>query len=160
MSDANSDKVGPIGFDFKEGDLTIHESAVDYLLGQHSKEYVLKQGHYAYRVSGGTDGSLYYKKADRDWVLIANWCFYRLYMVVRYRKPVWLRPMYETLFRRMNFVCSLFDESAIELVATNGQVLRSRRFRLSPPDALEKVITEQFKFSPERVEELKAKLDL
>lgn len=159
MSGAFSRKADPVRLHFEDGDSLIHGFAVDCLLDQEHKEYLLSQAQYTYRVWGGPDGFLYYRKANRDWVLVANWCFYRLYMVVRYRKPLWLRPMYEALFKRMNFVCALFDENAIELLGTDGKIMRSRRFRLSPPLALEKVMTERFGFSLDAVKELKAKLD-
>jgi hypothetical protein len=147
--------------DFDISDDFIHELASAILLSGQSSELTLIQGEYAYRVRGGEDGYLYYKKGTSDnWILIANWCFYGLYIVVRCRKPVWLRPMYESLFRKMNFVSVSFLDQSIELVGTEGEILRGRRFRLSPPFALDKVMTEKFGYSQEKVEELKAQLYL
>ena len=118
-------------------DNTIHNLAVAHLLSGHNSELILTQGGFTYRVKGGDDGYLYYKRGvSNKWVLIANWCFYGLYIVVRYRKAVWLRPMYESLFAEMNFVAITFKDHSIELVDSEGQTLRSRRFRLSPPSAL------------------------
>jgi hypothetical protein len=68
--------------------------------------------------------------------------------------------MYRSLFAKMNFVSvTLFDHS-IELVGTEGEILRSRRFRLSPPFALTKVMTEKFGYSKEKIEALSSKLTL
>ena len=139
-------------------DDTIHKFASDVLLGQHYPELILTQGNFAYRVKGGDDGHLYYKKRNSDkWVLIANWCFYGLYIVVRYRKPVWLRPMYESLFTKMNFVSINFQDNIIELVGSDGQTLRSRRFRLIPPSTFNRVMSEKFGYSDEQIELLKTK---
>ena len=139
----------------------IHELAPAILLGERDTECILTQGKYVYRVTGGNDGYLYYKKrASDNWILIANWCFYGLYVVVRYRKPIWLKPMYRNLFARMNFVSVSFFDSSIELIGTEGEILRSRRFRLSPPLALSEVMTDKFGYTQEKVEELKAKLRL
>ena len=147
--------------DFDISDDFIHELASAILLGDRSSEFILTQGKYAYRVRGGSAGHLYYKEGASDnWILIANWCFYGLYIVVRYRKPVWLKPMYQSLFAKMNFVSVTFFDHNIELVGTEGEILRGRRFRLSPPSALSKVMTEKFSYTQEKVEELKAKLYL
>jgi len=148
-------------YNFDISDDAIHELAPSILLSEHSSEFTLNQGKYAYRVKGGKDGHLYYKKrASDNWILIANWCFYGLYIVVRYRKPVWLRPMYRSLFAKMNFVSVTFFNHSIELVSTEGEILRSRRFRLSPPFALTEVMTEKFGYSEEKIEALRSKLDL
>ncbi len=145
--------------EFSASDDAIHKFAITLLLSRYESECILTQGNYAYRVKGGTSGHLYYKKSNSDnWILVANWCFYGLYIVVRYRKPVWLRPMYETLFARMNFVSTIFDDYSIEIVATNGQILRSRRFRLSPPLAFGKVMSENFGFTEEKIRLLKQEL--
>ncbi|MBA7668314.1 hypothetical protein ES703_76424 [subsurface metagenome] len=110
---------------------------------------------------GGDDGYLCYKKGDTDkWVLIANWCLYGLYIVVRYKKAVWLRSMYNSLFTKMNFRTITFNDHSIELVSSDGQTLRSRRFRLSPPSAFDKVMLEQFGFPEEKIQCLKAELGL
>lgn len=146
-------------YDFDISDDFIHELAAAILLGERDAEFILSQGKYAYRVKGGKDGHLYYKKrASDNWTLIANWCFYGLYIVVRYRRPVWLKPMYQSLFAKMNFVSVTFLDHSIELVGTEGEILRSRKFRLSTPSALSKVMTEKFGYSQEKVEELKATL--
>jgi hypothetical protein len=146
-------------YDFDISDGFIHELAPAILLGDRSSEFMLTQGKYAYRVRGGSDGHLYYRKGASDnWILIANWCFYGLYIVVRYRKPVWLKPMHQSLFAKMNFVSVTFFDHSIELVGTEEKILRGRRFRLSPPSALSKVMTEKFGYTQEKVEELKATL--
>lgn len=147
--------------EFCVSDGGIHKLAVAFLLSRCDSEFILTQGDYAYQVKGGDDGHLYYKKGDgAKWVLIANWCFYRLYIVVRYRKPIWLRPMYETLFARMNFVATIFNDYSIEIVGTDGQILRSRRFRLSPPSAFNRVMSEKFGYSEERIQFLKTRVGL
>ena len=148
-------------YDFDISDDFIHELAPSILLSEQSSEFTLSQGKYAYRIRGESDGYLHYKKGASDnWILIANWCFYGLYIVVRYRKPVWLKPMYQSLFAKMNFVSVSFFDHSIELVGTEGEILRGRRFRLSPPSALSEVMTEKFSYTQEKVEELKAKLYL
>ncbi len=139
---------------------SIHKFAVALLLSRYDSELILTQGDFSYRVKGGQDGHLYYKKGNSDnWILIANWCFYGLYIVVRYRKPIWLRPMYRSLFARMNFTSVTFEDYSIELSGSDG-TLRSRRFRLSPPPAFDKVMLEQFGFSEEKIHRLKAELGL
>jgi len=139
----------------------IHEFAPAILLSDQSSEFTLSQGKYVYRVKGGRDGYLYYKKrASDNWILIANWCFYGLYIVIRYRKSLWLRSMYRSLFAKMNFVSVTFSDHSVELVGTEGGILRSRRFRLSPPFALSKVMTERFGYSEEKIEALRSKLTL
>ena len=146
-------------FDISDG--TMHKFAVFVLLGRYDSEFMLTQGNFTYQVKGGEDGYLYYKKGDSgNWVLIANWCFYGLYIVVRYRKPVWLRPMYKSLFTEMNFVSIAFQGYSIELVASDGQTLRSRRFRLSPPSAFDKVMSEKFGYAEEQIQLLKTKVGL
>jgi hypothetical protein len=146
-------------YDFDISDDFIHELAPAILLGDRNSEFMLTQGKYAYRVRGGSDGHLYYRKGASDnWILIANWCFYGLYIVVRYRKPGWLKPMYQSLFAKMNFVSVTFFDHTIELVGTEGEILRGRKFRMSPPSAVSKVMTEKFGYAQEKVEELKATL--
>jgi hypothetical protein len=68
--------------------------------------------------------------------------------------------MYRSLFAKMNFVSVTFLDHSIELVGTEGEILRSRRFHLTPPFALSKVMGEQFGYTPQKIEELKAKLHL
>ena len=154
------DKTFTINYNSGISDETIHKFAPTLLLSGYEAECILKQGNFAYRVKGGKDGHLDYKKGNSDnWVLIANWCFYGLYIVVRYRKPIWLRPMYRSLFARMNFTSVTFDDYSIELSGSDG-TLRSRRFRLSPPSAFDKVMLEQFGFPEEKIQRLKAGLGL
>ena len=146
-------------YNFEVSDTAIHKFAATLLLSRHESELILTQGNYAYRVKGGTDGHLYYRKGDAgEWVLIANWCVYRLYIVVRYRKPIWLRPLYESLFTKMNFVSITFQAYSIKLVGSDGQTLRSRKFRLSPPSAFNKVMSEKFGYPEEQIQFLKTKV--
>ena len=63
--------------------------------------------------------------------------------------------MYETLFAKMNFISTIFEDYSIEIVGTDGQILRSRRFRLSPPTAFDKVMSDEFNFSEEQIQHLK-----
>ncbi|MCL0057545.1 hypothetical protein M1N05_00545 [Dehalococcoidales bacterium] len=154
------DRAFIINHNFGVADDTIHKFAVAHLLSRDESEFMLTQGNFAYQVRGGNSGYLLYKDGDRDWVRIADWCLYGLYIVVRYRKPVWLRPMYETLFARMNFVATIFDNYSIEIVGTDGQILRSRRFRLSPPSAFNRVMSEKFGFSEEQIQLLKKEMKL
>lgn len=148
-------------YDLDVSDDFAHDLAATIVLSERDTESIITRDEYAYRVRGGKDGYLCYRKrASDNWVLTANWCFYGLYIVVRYRKPVWLRPMYRRLFARMNFVSVTFFDHSIELVGTEGETLRSRRFRLSPPVALDKVMTEKFGYTREKADELKAKLHL
>ena len=146
-------------YNFDVSDEAIHKFATTLLLSRYDAECVLTQGNYTYRVKGGTDGHLYYKKGETgEWILIANWCVYRLYIVVRYRKAIWLRPMYRSLFTRMNFTSITFNDYSIELASSDGQILRSRRFRLSPPLAFDKVMSENFGFCEEKIQLLKQEL--
>ena len=149
--------IGDHAFEFS--DETIHELAVVILLSKEDAEIVLAQGEYLYKVKGGEDGYLYYRKGNRGWILIANWCFYGLYIVVRYRKPIWLRPLYRSLFKQMNFTLVTFLDHSIELVGTDGEILRGRRLRLSPPSAFREVMTSKFGYTEEEAEALKVKLD-
>jgi len=147
--------------EFYAPDNAIHKFAATLLLSRYDAECILMQGNCAYKVKGGTDGYLYYKKGNSNkWVLVANWCFYGLYIVVRYRKPAWLRPMYKSLFAKMNFVLTTFGDYSVELVATDGQILRSRRFHLSPPSAFNRVMSEKFGFPEEQIQFLKTKMGL
>lgn len=154
------DRVAISSYHFGFSDESIHELAAAILLSKEDSEIVLGDGQYFYKVKGGKDGHLYYRKGNRDWVLIANWCFYGLYIVVRYRKALWLRPMYRSLFAQMNFTSVTYHDHSIELVDTSGEILRSRRFRLSPPKALDKVMADKFDYSPQKVEDLKVKLGI
>lgn len=148
-------------YNFSVLDETIHKFAVAVFLSQEDSESILTQGNYAYKVKGGDSGHLRYRKGDSSkWVLIANWCFYGLYIVVRYRKPLWLRPMYESLFAKMNFVSTTFKDYSIELISSDEQILRSRRFRLSPSSAFNKVMSEKFGYPEEQIQLLKTKVGL
>ena len=150
-----------ITYNFDVWDDAIHRFASLILLSEEGSEFILTQGKYAYRVGGGEGGHLYYRKGEGDnWVLVANWCFYGLYIVVRYRRPLWLRPMYQSLFAQMNFVSVTFHDNSIELVGTDGEILRSRRLLLVPPSAFTRVMTEKLGFSPERAEAIKSELKL
>lgn len=140
---------------------SVHKFAVSFLLSRYNSELILTQGNFSYKVMGGQSGHLYYKKRNsEEWILIANWCFYGLYIVIRYRKPIWLRQMYTILFSRMNFTSIIFDDYSIELLDTDGQKLRSRRFRLSPPLAFNKVMSEQFNFTEDKIKLLKREFGL
>ncbi|MGB2800389.1 MAG: hypothetical protein WBC82_11185 [Dehalococcoidia bacterium] len=152
------DRVAISSYHFGFSDESIHELAAAILLSKEDYEIVLGDGQYFYKVKGGESGHLFYRKGNRDWVLIANWCFYGLYIVVRYRKALWLRPMYRSLFAYMNFVSVDFCDHSIELVDTDRETLKSRRFRLSPPQALEEVMADKFGYSPQKVEDIKVKL--
>jgi len=147
-------------YSFYGSDEAIHEIATAILLSKEDTEIVLGDGQYFYKVKGGESGHLFYRKGNRDWFLIANWCFFGLYIVVRYRKAFWLRPMYRRLFAQMNFGSVTFHDYSIELVGTSGETLRSRRFRLSPPQALEEVMADKFGYSPQKVEDLKAEVGI
>ena len=152
------DKVINITRHFAASDNTMHKLAVDIILSCYYSKFTLTQGDLAYQLQGGNDGYLSYKKGNRDWVLIANWCFYGLYIVVRYRKPIWLRLMYESLFTKMNFVSIAFQDYSIELVGSDGQTLRGRKFRLSPPSAFDRVVSEKFGYPEEQIQFLKTKV--
>jgi len=155
------DRASIVSHSFDISDETIHKFASTILLSRYDAESILTQGNFAYRVKGGDNGHLYYTKGDGGkWVLIANWCFYGLYIVVRYRKPIWLRPMYKNLFARMNFVSTTFEDYSIELVGIDRQTLRSRRFRLSPPSAFNRVMSEKFGYPEEQIQLLKTKVGL
>ena len=133
----------------------IHKFVAIYLLSRYDSELILTQGNFSYKVKGGKGGHLYYRRGNsNDWILIANWCFYGLYIVVRYRKTKWLRPMYRSLFAKMNFNSVIFDDYSIEISGSDG-VLRSRRFRLSPPSAFDRVMLDEFGFSEEQIQRLK-----
>jgi len=156
-----ADKTFVENCDFSIFNDTIHELALAVLLSERDTECMLTQDKYTYRVKGGKDGYLFYKKRASDrWILIANWRFYGLYIVVRYRKPIWLRPMYRTLFAKMNYVSVTFFDHSIEAIDKDWEILRSRRFRLSPPFALAEVMTREFGYLQEEIEELEAKQGL
>lgn len=146
---------------FNTSDNTIHKFAAAHLLSNYDSELILTQGNFAYLVKGGKDGHLYYKKGNSDnWVLIANWCLYGLYIVVRYKKAVWLRSMYNSLFTKMSFRTITFNDHSIELLSSDEQTLRSRRFRLSPPAAFNRVVSEQFGFFEGKTQLLKKEMEL
>ncbi len=68
--------------------------------------------------------------------------------------------MYESLFAKMNFVFITFKDYSIELVGSDGQILQSTRFRLSPPSAFDKVMSEKFGYPEKQVHLLKTKVGL
>ena len=148
-----------VNHNFDVSDDSIHKLAVTLLLSRYNSECMLTQGNFAYQVKGGDSGYLRYRKGDGGkWVLIAIWCFYGLYIVVRYRKPIWLRPMYKSLFARMNFVSIVFQDYSVELAGSDGQTLRGRRFRLSPPSAFNRVMSEKFGYYERQIRFLKTKV--
>ena len=153
------DRAFTINYNFDVSDGTIHKFAVALLLSRYDSDLILTQGNLAYQVKGGDGGYLRYKKGNSGkWVLIANWCFYGLYIAVRYRKPIWLRPMYRSLFSKMNFSSITFKDHSIELVDSDGQTLQSRRFRLSPPSAFNRVMSEKLGYPEEQIQLLKIKM--
>jgi len=155
------DRASIVSHSFDISDETIHKFASTILLSRYDSDFILTQGKYAYQVKGGSSGYLRYKKGNSaKWVSIADWCFYGLYIVIRYRKPTWLRPMYRSLFTKMNFASVTFEDYSIELLGTDGQILRSRRFRLSPPSAFDRVMSEKFGFPEEHIQLLKKEMDL
>ena len=148
-------------YSFDAPDDTIHKLTATLLLSRYESERILTQGNFTYKVKGGDSGYLYYKKGNSsNWILIAIWCFYGLYIVVHYRKPAWLRPMYKCLFDKMNFVLANFQDYSIELVGSDGQILRGRKFRLSPPSAFDRVMSEKFDFPEEQIQSLKTDVGL
>lgn len=155
------DKEQIITRPFDESDDSIHKLAATILVSDYKRKFIFTQGKYSYQIMGGKGGYLYYKKIPSDnWIMIANWCFFGVYIVVRYRKPVWLRPMYETLFHKMHFTDIRFNDYNIDMVGSDGETLRSRRFRLSPPSSLETVMKDKFGYSDEKLKYLKAQLGL
>lgn len=53
-------------YDFDFSDETIHELAAAILLSKEDSEIVLAQGEYSYKVRGGEDGYLCYRKGNRE----------------------------------------------------------------------------------------------
>ena len=69
--------------EFDISDDSIHKLALTVLLSRYDSELILTQSNFAYKVKGGKSGHLYYKKGNSDnWILIANWCFYGLYILL------------------------------------------------------------------------------
>jgi hypothetical protein len=66
--------------------------------------------------------------------------------------------MYQSLFAKMHFISVVFEDYAIELMSSEGEILHGRRFRLSPPPALHEVLSEKFGYSEEKVKNLMAEL--
>ena len=127
---------------FNSGDSSIHQFAAYGLLSKSKEEFVLRQGACTYKLCWG---GLYYKKESySSWVLIANWCFYDAYILIRYKRAVWLRPLYEALFKRMNFLHISFNKYCIEVLDTNGHFQSSRIFRRSPPGGLQSAMAEVY----------------
>jgi hypothetical protein len=146
---------------FLNDSINIHNIAAGILLSNNKNEVLLTNSSYHYLVNGGGGGCLYYKKSNwSSWVLIANWCFYGLYIIIRYRKPIWLRNLYIDLFTKMNFISISFLENSIELIAEDGAKIKSRRFNLMPPRAIDNIMKDKFNFSDQDIEDLKKKLNL
>ncbi len=143
---------------------SIHQKAAAILVGDSPAESLLQDGEYSYRVSGSGGGHLFYKKQFKNgtahWILIANWCFYGAYIVIRYRKRPWLQPMYRALFRTMGFPFISFNQYNIEAVDRAGRTVRSRRFQLTRPGGFKQVFQEKFNFSNEEAEKVTRELGL
>ncbi len=146
---------------FPDGDLSIHRTAVDLLLGMDEETHELTLGEFGYLAKGGKGGSLSYRRGrDGRWVLIANWFFYDAFIAVRYRKALWLRPLYDYLFARMNYRILAFDTYSIRLLGSEGELLKGRLFRLSPPGTLRTVLADRFSFQPEQISQLEADIGM
>lgn len=147
--------------EFPEHDKSLHSAAAELLLSKKKCRYILKQGLYSYKIEGGTDGCLYYRKGSSgDWIDIARWGFYGAYLRVLYRKPFWLRPMYESLFTKMNFASVTFGEYSISVTDTEGNTIHHRRFRLIPPGAMTKMLVDRFRFTEEHAERVLSELKM
>jgi hypothetical protein len=150
-----------VHLEFPEGNKSLHSTAAQLLLSKKEHRYILKQGLYSYKIEGGTDGCLYYRKGSRgEWIDIARWAFYGGYLRVLYRKPFWLQPMYESLLTRMNFTSVRFGEHTISVTDTEGNTIHHKRFRLIPPGAMTKVLVDKFHFTQERADGLMNELNL
>lgn len=131
---------------FAMNDLTIHDHAVNILLGPDKQQCELRQGQYSFLVGAG---SLYYRKGNRDWALIANWVLYRTWLIVRYRQSAWLKPMYGRFFERIGYKVLAFKRYTVEVRDRRGTHMSGRRFNFSPPQALETMLKEKFGFTPD-----------
>ena len=135
---------------FDSDDSSIHQLAAYALLTKPNESIILRQPPYAYELE---PGSLYYKKESyREWVLVANWCLYDAYIKIRYKRAVWLKPFYEALFKRMNFLHISFNKYCIEVLDTNGHFRSSRIFRLSPPGGYEAALAQMYTFAHQSVQ--------
>ncbi len=146
---------------FLPSDDTIHKLAVEAILGKEAREKIYKQKEYAYKIKGGEDGHLYYKKGGSgSWILVANWYSYGFYLTVRYRKSPWLRAFYERLFEKMEFFSVDFCTDGFELLRTDGTMLKGRKLNLSPPGYFEKYLAENFRLRPKDIGEIRSKLNI
>jgi len=150
-----------VHLEFAEHDKSLHSAAAELLLSKKEHRYILKEGLYSYKIDGGTSGCLYYRKGTRgDWIDIARWGFYGAYLRVLYRKPLWLRPMYESLFTKMNFTSVTFSEHTIGVTDTEGDTIHHKRFRLIPPGAMTKMLVDKFRFTEEHAQRLLSELKM
>ena len=146
---------------FLPSDDSIHELAVEAILGHEVRETILKQKQYAYKIKGGEGGYLYYKKGVKgSWILVANWYSYGFFLTIRYRKSQWLRAFYERLFEKMEFFFVDFCAGGFELVRTDGTILKGMRLNLSPPGCFEKYLVDNFRLSPKDIGEIRSKLNI
>jgi len=150
-----------VHLEFAEHDKSLHSAAAELLLSKKEHRYILKEGLYSYKIDGGTSGCLYYRKGTRgDWIDIARWGFYGAYLRVLYRKPLWLRPMYESLFTKMNFTSVTFSEHTTGVTDTEGDTIHHKRFRLIPPGAMTKMLVDKFRFTEEHAQRLLSELKM
>jgi hypothetical protein len=153
--------VSYIELEFAHDDKRLHAAAADLVISKKSPRCILKQGAYSYKIEAGTGGSLCYRKGSTgDWIDVARWVFYGACLTVIYRKPLWLRPMYERLFANMNFCSVDFGEHTISVTDTQGKTMRHKRFRLIPPGAMTKVLVDKLRFTEERAERLLSELKM
>jgi hypothetical protein len=153
--------VSYVELEFADDDRRLHAAAADLVISKKSPGCILKQAPYSYRIEGGTGGSLSYRKGSTgDWIDIARWVFYGASLTVIYRKPSWLRPMYERLFTNMNFASVQFGEHTISVTDTQGKTMRHKRFHLIPPGAMTKVLVDKFHFTQQHAELLMNELKI
>jgi hypothetical protein len=150
-----------IELEFADDDERLHAAAADLVISKKGPRCILKQGPYSYKIEGGTGGSLCYRKGNTgDWIDVATWVFYGAWLTVIYRKPSWLRPMYERLFTNMNFASVKFGEHTIGVTDTQGRTMRHKRFRLIPPGAMTKVLVDKFHFTQDHADRLMTELKM
>jgi hypothetical protein len=153
--------VSYIELEFANDDERLHAAAADLVISKKSPRCILKQGPYSYKIEGGTGGSLCYRKGNTgDWIDIARWVFYGASLTVIYRKPSWLRPMYERLFTNMNFASVGFGEHTISVTDIQGETMRHKRFHLIPPGAMTKVLVDKLHFTQQHAERLMNELKI
>jgi hypothetical protein len=153
-----SDKVN---YTFLPLDDSIHGCAIETFLGQDVRETVFKQRQFAYKAQGGEGGYLCYKSGvNGDWILLADWYSYGLFLTVRYRKSPWLRIFYEKLFEKMEFFSVDYCSDGFELVRIDGSILKGRKLNLSPPGYLEKYLSDNFRLRPTEVGKIRSKLNI